>query len=115
MTEKELEEKFTCSAEAVGGRIYKIESPENAGFPSRLVILPGGHIGFVDLKQDVEKPTKILFSQTRRLRDSGCAACVLDKEKDIPRVLEYIMSDAGKDKAWQMFKLQAGLEKEGLL
>ncbi len=51
MRESELERKFCRLVGQSGGKAYKFTSPGNSGVPDRLVVLPEGRIGFVELKQ----------------------------------------------------------------
>ncbi len=90
MLEKELEEKFKNAVKAAGGRAFKFVSPGNDGVPDRLVVLPEGHIGFVELKQKGKKPTKLQAKQMQRLKDLGCFVYLLDDEKEIDSVIAAI-------------------------
>ncbi|MCI8940278.1 MAG: VRR-NUC domain-containing protein [Dorea sp.] len=90
MLEKELEAKFREGVKAAGGRAYKFVSPGNSGVPDRLVVLPKGHIGFVELKQRGKKPTKLQERQHNILRSLGCYTAVLDRPENIGKVLDEI-------------------------
>lgn len=90
MQEKELEAKFREEVKVAGGRAYKFVSPGNSGVPDRLVILPGGHIGFVELKQRGKKPTKLQERQHKILRSLGCYVAVLDRPEDMKQVIDEI-------------------------
>lgn len=98
MLEKELEKKFTEAVKKCGGIAFKFVSPGNAGVPDRLAILPGGHIGFVELKREGEKPTPLQRRQQKRLKELGCFVTVVDHAGDILRVLEQIGLEAGSVK-----------------
>lgn len=50
MREKEIEQKLVAEAKAAGGIAAKFVSPGLDGMPDRLVLLPGGKIGFVEVK-----------------------------------------------------------------
>lgn len=103
MLEKELEKKFREAVERHGGRAFKLTSPGCAGLPDRMVIFPGGRIGFVELKAPGEKPRKLQQHRVQQLRALGCAACVLDSKDKIYAVIMYIMSGACTDPAWHKF------------
>lgn len=90
MLEKELEKKFCGLVKAAGGKAYKFVSPGNDGVPDRLVVLPGGHVGFVELKQRGKKPTALQKKRIEELRALGCFAAVLDCPEDSGAVLERI-------------------------
>lgn len=87
MRERELERKFRDAVRASGGKAYKFISPGNDGVPDRLVVLPGGHIGFVELKQKGKKPTRLQEQQMEILQSMGCFTEVLDNPEDIPGVI----------------------------
>lgn len=97
MLEKELEAKFRERVKKAGGRAYKFVSPGNSGVPDRLVILPGGHIGFVELKQHGKKPTKLQERQHEILQSLGCYVTTLDRPEGIGRVLDEIREAGAED------------------
>lgn len=97
MQEKELEAKFRERVKAAGGRAYKFVSPGNSGVPDRLVILPGGCTGFVELKQRGKKPTKLQARQHSILRNLGCYVAVLDRPEDIGEAIDGIREAGAGD------------------
>lgn len=90
MLEKELEKKFAGEVKAAGGRAFKFVSPGNTGVPDRIAVLPGGKIGFVELKQKGKRPTKLQNQQIKRLKELGCFVAVLDDDENIGEILENI-------------------------
>lgn len=90
MKEKDLEKRFRETVKKAGGKAYKFVSPGNAGVPDRLVVLPDGKVGFVELKQRGKKPTPLQKAQIRRLLNNGCYATVLDREEDICPAIDEI-------------------------
>lgn len=108
MLEKELEKKFKDKVKAAGGRAYKFTSPGNDGVPDRLVVMPGGHIGFVELKQKGKKPTKLQTKQMNRLKDLGCFVCMLDNPEAIDAVIFGIEQCTGESHDLVLDILEAG-------
>lgn len=96
MLEKDIESKLTKAVKAERGRSYKFVSPGNSGVPDRIVALPGGCIGFVELKQKGKAPTKLQELQIARLRKAGFYVTVLDDIEDIPKVLSEIKLHGGR-------------------
>lgn len=47
MRERQIEQTLAKAVKAAGGIAPKFTSPGFAGMPDRLVLMPGGHIGFV--------------------------------------------------------------------
>lgn len=104
MLKQDLERELGARVEGLGGRMFKFSLMGISGFPTQMVILPGGHIGFIITgardKSNSDKCTK----QIQTLRTLGCAAARVDEASQIDRLLCYIMSDAGKDPKWHIYQ-----------
>lgn len=100
MRESKLEEKFRAMAAQAGGKAYKFISPGNAGAPDRLVVLPGGQVGFVELKQQGGKPRRLQELRMAELRRMGCFTAVVDSEGSAREAI----------KALQGFRPQGGAQ-----
>ena len=83
--EKDVERKLTEGIKALGGLSYKFISPGNAGVPDRIVILPGGHVVFVELKTWRGQLTVLQMRQIERLR--ACTVRILHGELEVERYL----------------------------
>ncbi len=92
MRERQIEQKLAKAVKAAGGIAPKFTSPGFDGMPDRLVLLPGGHIGFVEVKAPGEKPRPLQLSRHRRLRQLGFRVYVLDDEKQIGGIIDEIQS-----------------------
>lgn len=90
MSEKELEKKFRDAVRSAGGCAYKFVSPGMSGVPDRLVVLPGGHTGFVELKAPGKKSRSEQCYQQHRLEHMGCYVTVLDNPENITEVIREI-------------------------
>lgn len=90
MRESELEKKFKKMAREAGGRAYKFVSPGSDGVPDRLVVFPGGRIGFVELKQKGEKPRKLQQYRIKELESMGCFVAVVDDLESAQEVIARI-------------------------
>lgn len=88
--EKYIERKLVDKVKALGGRAYKFVSPGNAGVPDRLVVLPGGKVGFVEMKRPGGKPSKLQRNQIQFLRSIDCKAEILSTVEHIDAFLEKI-------------------------
>lgn len=71
MLEKEIERRLRVEVKAVGGLCLKWESPGCAGVPDRMILLPGGHILFVELKAPGKKERPLQAAIQRILRNLG--------------------------------------------
>ena len=88
--EKSIEQKLVRATKGRGGICPKLVSPGFDGMPDRLVLLPHGRMGFVEVKAPGEKPRPIQESRHRLLRRLGFKVYVLDGAEDIPRILDGI-------------------------
>ncbi|WP_298031041.1 VRR-NUC domain-containing protein [uncultured Dysosmobacter sp.] len=99
MREKEIETALVKAVKARGGICPKWASPGFDGMPDRIVLLPGGHIGFAELKAPGEKPRPLQLSRHRLLRRLGFKVYVIDGKAQIPAVIDEVGGDNGFDKA----------------
>ena len=90
MREQMIEKKFTDAVKKMGGLAPKFVSPGFDGMPDRIVLLPGGHIGFVEVKAPGEKPRPLQLSRHGLLRRLGFKVYVLDDEQQIGGILDEI-------------------------
>lgn len=93
MREKEIEEKFRIAVKRAGGKAYKFTSPGNGGVPDRLVVMPGGRIGFVEVKAPGKRPTSLQDMRMRELAGLGCTVLVLDSPEGIQGAIAAISQD----------------------
>ena len=56
MREREIERKLVSAVKSSGGICPKFVSPGFDGMPDRVVLLPHGKFGFVEVKRSGEKP-----------------------------------------------------------
>lgn len=90
MREREIEQKLVRAVKDMGGLASKFVSPGLDGMPDRLVLLPGGHMGFIEVKAPGKKPRALQEARMRMLRELGFRAFVLDKTDQIGRILDEI-------------------------
>lgn len=89
MLEKELEAKLVKGVEQLGGMCLKWVCPGNSGVPDRIVLLPGGHVDFVELKRpgkDKLDPLQCVFR--RVLMRLGFRVWVINSEESLRAALE---------------------------
>ena len=90
MREKAVEEKLKRAVKAEGGMCPKLISPGTDGMPDRMVLLPEGHMGFVEVKAPGKKPRPLQNNRHEKLRDLGYTVAVLDDPQQIPEILDEI-------------------------
>jgi hypothetical protein len=92
MREKEIEQKFTLMVKQAGGLALKLVSPGMSGMPDRIVLLPGGHMAFVEVKAPGKVPRPLQEARHRMLRKLGFKVYVLDNAGQIGGVLDDIQT-----------------------
>ena len=90
MREKIIEKELVKAVKAMGGIAPKFTSPGFDGMPDRLVLLPSGRMGFVELKAPGKKPRALQMARHRLLRRLGFKVYVIDEINQIDSVLEEI-------------------------
>lgn len=92
MREREIERKLVSAVKCRGGICPKFVSPGFDGMPDRVVLLPQGKIGFVEVKRPGEKPRPLQIARHRLLRKLGFLVFVLDGEAQIGGMIDEIQS-----------------------
>lgn len=90
MREKTIEKKLSEAVKARGGLAPKFTSPGCAGMPDRLVLLPDGHMAFVEVKAPGKNPRPLQEARHRMLRRLGFRVYVLDDASQIGGILDEI-------------------------
>ncbi len=97
MREKETEMRLVRAVKASGGICPKLVSPGFDGMPDRMVLLPGGHTGFVEVKAPGRKPRPLQARRHEQLMALGFRVYVLDSAEQIPGVIREIGGNDGDD------------------
>ena len=90
MREKQIENKLATEAKKLGGIALKFVSPSFDGMPDRLVLIPDGHIAFVELKAPGKKPRPLQLSRHRLLRSMGFRVYIIDSVEQIGGMLDEV-------------------------
>ena len=90
MPEKQLEYLFLTEVRRVGGMALKFVSPGFAGVPDRLVLIPDGKVGFVEVKAPGKKPRPLQVRRISQIRGLGFPVFVVDGMEQIEEVLQKI-------------------------
>ncbi len=92
--EKYIEKKLIKAVRAVGGIAPKLVSPGYDGMPDRLVLLPKGRMGFVEVKAPGKKPRPLQTARLELLKRLGLKVYVLDGEEQIEVIVDEIGGEA---------------------
>ncbi|MCR4708053.1 MAG: VRR-NUC domain-containing protein [Clostridiales bacterium] len=90
MNEKQIEQTLVRAVRRRGGICPKWVSPGLDGVPDRIILLPGGHIAFAELKAPGETPRPLQNVRIRQLRALGFRVYVIDGAEMIGGVLDEI-------------------------
>ena len=94
MRERDIERKFVRTVKEAGGIALKFVSPGFDGMPDRIVLMPSGRIGFVEVKGTGKKPRPLQVARHRLLAGLGFRVFVLDKPEQIPDIILTIGGEA---------------------
>lgn len=92
MREKAIERKLTLMVKKQGGICPKFVSLGFDGMPDRIVLLPVGHMAFVEVKTPGKKPRALQASRHTLLSKLGFRVYVLDNEEQIGGILDEIQT-----------------------
>ena len=90
MLEREIERKLVNAVKKQGGLCWKFTSPGTAGVPDRIILMPKGHIAFVETKAPGETMRPLQEKRKRQLESLGFKVFCLDSIEDIPKVISEI-------------------------
>ena len=92
MREKQIEAAFVKATKQRSGLCLKFTSPSMAGVPDRIVLLPHGLMGFVEMKAPGKCPRPLQVNCIKQLQDLGFKVFVCDNLNPIGGILNEIQS-----------------------
>lgn len=90
MKENVIEQKLVTEVKKADGLCIKLLGM--VGIPDRMVLLPDGKIGFVEVKAPGKKPRPIQVKRMKQLRSLGFSCFVLDDPVAIGGIFHAIQS-----------------------
>ena len=93
MLEKDIEKALVKKVKALGGLCIKFTSPSMMGIPDRIVLLPKGKLGFVELKRQGGKARPIQVKRIKDLEKLEFKVFILDEKENIDEVIKAIGGD----------------------
>lgn len=90
MREKHIEQALVKEVKRLGGIPLKLSNTGLNGVPDRLVLLPAGRIGFIELKAPGEPLRPLQERRKRQLEALGFLVFKVDGKEQIPGVLDEI-------------------------
>lgn len=92
MREKEVEAALVRAAKKRNGVALKFVSPGLSGVPDRLVLLPDGKIGFIELKSLGKKMRLLQEKRKSQLERLGFLVFCLDSKEEVEVMLDAIQA-----------------------
>jgi hypothetical protein len=86
-SEKATEKLLNEEVKKLGGWAIKLSAAFISGLPDRLVLLPGGHLYFVEMKSERKKPSAIQKIIHKKLTGLGFPVSIIDTKE---KVLTFI-------------------------
>ena len=90
MRESKIERALVDAVKKQGGIAFKFTSQTMNGVPDRLVLLPGGHIGFVELKAPGKQLRILQKKRKAQLETLGFPVFVVDRPEQIEETIHAI-------------------------
>ena len=92
MREKTIEQKLRAAVKSMGGIAPKFTSPGMDGMPDRLILLPGGHMAFAEVKAPGKPLRPLQVRRQRQLESLGFQVYVIDNTDQIGDVLDAMQN-----------------------
>ena len=89
-SEKDIERFLIKAAKELGGLAIKTNATNHKGLPDRLILLPGGKVGFLEIKTTGNKPTKLQSFWLSVLTGLGFSATWADSKKQVTQFLDTL-------------------------
>lgn len=92
MREKAIEQKLKAAVDGMGGIAPKFMSPGMDGMPDRIILLPGRHVAFAEVKAPGRHLRPLQVRRKRQLESLGFRVYVIDHPEQIGGVLDAIQA-----------------------
>lgn len=90
ISEKLIEKKLKNEVEKLGGMAVKFSSSFYTGMPDRIVLMPGGKIGFVETKSEGKKTTPRQNVVIGILRSLGFNVDIIDNLETLDKYIKSL-------------------------
>ena len=89
MREKEIEQSLRRAVLKRGGLCLKFISPGWSGAPDRLVLLPEGRLGFIEVKAPGKKPRPLQMAVIANLAHIDFETWVIDSPAEVKKFINH--------------------------
>lgn len=90
VSEKAIEAYLGKLVKEAGGISLKYTNGNASGYPDRLLLLPGGVMGWAEIKSQGETPTKLQATRINKLRRLGFMAWICDSREKAEQIVEQL-------------------------
>lgn len=90
-----VEKYLVAEIAAIGGRAMKFTSPGTSGVPDRVVMAPGAHTLFVELKRPGGRPRPLQVVTIEAMRESGADVRVIDTREGVDDLVRELRMEGG--------------------
>ncbi|RLB85444.1 MAG: VRR-NUC domain-containing protein [Deltaproteobacteria bacterium] len=90
-SEKTIERYVVKTVKSLGGLAIKGNTINSKGYPDRVIHLPGGKIGFLEIKTEGKKPTKLQNHWLQLLSGLGFKAGYADSKAGVDEFINELM------------------------
>ena len=90
MREKNIEQSLVKAVKKKGGVALKFVSPGLSGVPDRILLMPDGKLGFIELKAPGKKLRVLQEKRKRQLEALGFLVFCLDNTEEIEVMINAI-------------------------
>jgi len=91
-SEKTIERYLSKAVKLLGGLAVKGNTVNSKGYPDRVIHLPGGLIGFLELKSEGKKPRKLQSHWLTLLSDMGFKTGFADTKEKVDKFLRELLN-----------------------
>lgn len=89
MLERKVEEYLRDEIKKLNGKAYKFVSPGSSGVPDRIVLLPGGHVFFVEVKTEHGALTGLQKFHISKIENLGNKVWVVKGKNGVDEFIKY--------------------------
>ena len=90
MRERDIEKRLVAAVQKRHGLRPKWVSPGLDGVPDRIILMPGGHVAFAELKAPGEKPCPLQLTRKAQLERLGFRVFIIDNTEQIGGMLDEV-------------------------
>lgn len=88
--ERDIEKRLVDDVRKRRGLCLKWVSPGFDGVPDRIILMPGGHVAFAELKAPGKKPRPLQLTRKAQLERIGFRVFIIDNTEQIGGMLDEV-------------------------